>query len=320
MTADLRHSEYASLVERAASSRGKEEVPIGLEPLASGFANLVFSACCRGQPVVVKSYTELVFLRIELEAVGAIDVHAGIHGIGPTVLHSSRQGLVMEFLPGRTMDEADMHRDGNHDLLTAVAGLLAKLHQLPVPEVCQGPPMLWRTIDKMIEVVRLRPELFPAALGDIQAITAEIQRSRAELEKEKFPVVLCHGDFKPSNVIEHEGRVRLIDFELGGPNYRGFDLMKIFRTAHGPQESCMRHFCAAYKAALGTGCKDTVDSLMEEAKAFEALTWLEAACFFLTMPQFKPAESSRWNELALDRWAKFQEIRRCFRAESATGR
>ena len=31
-----------------------------------------------------------------------------------------------------------------------------------------------------------------------------------------FPSV-GHGDLKPSNVIEHDGNVKLIDFELGGP-------------------------------------------------------------------------------------------------------
>ncbi len=33
-----------------------------------------------------------------------------------------------------------------------MANALADFHALPVPEVCAGEPMLWRTIDKMMEV------------------------------------------------------------------------------------------------------------------------------------------------------------------------
>merc|ERR550532_1223921 len=117
--------------------------------------------------------------------------------------------------------------------------------------------MLWRTMDKMMEVVARKPKLMPTGLPGIEGITAEISAARAALEQHRPKVVLGHGDFKPSNVIMQKPCIiKLIDFELGGPNYRGFDLMKVFRTATGASEACMRHFLLAYSECSGAKCDD----------------------------------------------------------------
>lgn len=137
-------------------------------------------------------------------------------------------------------------------------------------------------------------------------------------------LVFAHGSMNPSNVMmSTDGSVRLIDFELGGPNYRGFDLMKLFRTSN-PRETtagesspkCMEYFLRVYTASVSemqnkddaTLVKEA-SALMEEVRMFEPLTWLEAAVFFLVMPQFKPEGASKWNELAVHRWTKFKETR-----------
>lgn len=197
---------------------------------------------------------------------------------------------------------------GDFELLDLVAKSLASFHSLPVPAVCEGEPMLWRTIDKMMEVVAQKPELMPEGMPSIDAINAEIRQTRAVLETFNPKIVLGHGDFKPSNVIRDSNIVKLIDFELGGPNYRGFDLMKVFRTALPASEECMERFLTTYAGQAGESHSD-VNALIAETQSFEPLTWLEAAVFFLTLPQFKPSETSRWNDLAIDRWAKFVDTK-----------
>merc|ERR1711920_595052 len=98
--------------------------------------------------------------------------------------------------------------------------------------------------------------------------------------------------------------------ELSGPNYAAFDLMKVFRTAEGSSKECMAHFVRAYAASLGRPHGDNdVARMIAEIRRFEPLTWLEAAIFFLTLPQFKPSETLRWNDLAVDRWTKFVETK-----------
>mmetsp|Transcript_76059 Transcript_76059/g.217881 ORF Transcript_76059/g.217881 Transcript_76059/m.217881 type:complete len:236 (-) Transcript_76059:51-758(-) len=217
----------------------------------------------------------------------------------------------MERLPGETLGEPNMH-NGDFELLDLVAVALADFHRLPVPEVCQGEPMLWRTIDKMMEVVRKNPELVPEGMPGLDAIDAAIGGARAALERHCPKVVLGHGDFKPSNVIRDGGRVTLIDFELGGPNYRGFDLMKVFRTALPASEDCLRHFLRTYARQAGedgAASEEVLEGLAVETRRFEPLTWLEAAVFFLTLPLFKASESQRWRDLAVDRWNKFEETK-----------
>jgi len=282
----------------------------GFEQLTAGFANRVCALEKHGQPVVAKRYTDLVFLRSSPEAVGALDVLAGRTGIGPRVLYSGHQGVVMERLPGRTLEEADMHCN-NKPLLEAVAQALAAVHQLPLPAICDGEPMLWRTVDKMIEALACRPELMPNGMPGLGPLLVEVRTAKAALAKHGPQLVSGHGDFKPSNVMEHDGRVKLIDFELGGPNYRGFDLYKVFRTARPQSEASMVYFIRKYLAFTeGEAVSDEeVSKLMAEMRLFEPLTWLEACIFFLILPQFKPEGAAEWADLAKDRWAKYQVSR-----------
>merc|ERR1712039_225823 len=106
----------------------------------------------------------------------------------------------------------------------------------------------------------------PDGMPSIDALVAEVRAARAQLDKHRLGVVLGHGDCKPSNVIasgDDAAAVTLIDFELSGPNYRGFDTMKIFRTAGGPNESCMKCFLKAYAEAIGLGGnEETVSELV----------------------------------------------------------
>lgn len=282
----------------------------GFEPLTVGFANLVCGTEKNGSPLILKRYTDLVFLRLTPESVGAVDVYASRMGHGPRVFHSSTQGIVMERKPGETLCESDMH-SGDFALLELVANALADFHVLPVPEVCAGEPMLWRTIDKMMEVVKTKPNLMPEGVPSLDEILDAIEKARCALNQHQPKVVLGHGDFKPSNVIRYGDSVTMIDFELAGPNYRGFDLMKVFRTALPMSENCMHHFLRSYAQRSGeSGSSErALECLLQETRRFEPLTWLEAAVFFLTLPQFKPTENARWHHLAADRWAKFEQTK-----------
>jgi thiamine kinase-like enzyme len=314
----LTDEECKGFLDAIRTASDSDLVGMGYEPLTVGFANYVWATKRRGQSLVLKRYTDLAFLRLDAEAIGSVDVHCGNMGVGPKVLFSSPQGLVMERLEGRTLEEADMHKD-DFDLLDDVAKVLADLHQLQVPVVCEGEPMLWRTIDKMVEAASRRPELWPEGMPELDVISKEVSKARAAIEKRNYPIVLCHGDFKPSNVIQSKtGKVSFIDHELAGPNYRAFDLMKVFRTAQKSSDNSVEHFLRAYVTNIGQEPSDEeLADIINETKLFESLTWLEAAAFFLALPQFKPAETARWNALALDRWEKYEATKRVLLGESA---
>jgi 3-dehydroquinate synthase/2-deoxy-scyllo-inosose synthase len=304
-------SDCDAMIKTIGCSTERELGALGYESLTIGFANVVYAVTRRGYPLVVKALMELSSMRLERGTIGQADMHAGRFGIGPKVYYAGKAGLVMDRLSGRTLSESDVHK-GDFRLLGAIADLLARCHQLPPPQVFrQGVPLLWREIDKMMDVAARRPELIPKDMPDVDVITSEINAMKVALEKYQPKVVFSHGSMNPSNVmLNSDGTVKLIDFELGGPNYRGFDLMKLFRTSGTCSERCLEYFLRVYGASTGElQCKDDVSTLVKEVRMFEPLTWLEAAVFFLVMPQFKPEGSSKWNELAIHRWSKFKETK-----------
>lgn len=64
-----------------------------------------------------------------------------------------------------------------------------------------------------------------------EILREEVRKNRSIIEEAKFPVTLTHGDLKPSNImILEDNSLKLIDLELSGLNYRGFDLMKLYRA------------------------------------------------------------------------------------------
>ncbi|CAK9024887.1 Probable ethanolamine kinase (Protein EMBRYO DEFECTIVE 1187) [Durusdinium trenchii] len=204
--------------------------------------------------------------------------------------------MVMDFLPGRTLEEADVHC-GNWKLLEQIASRLFEFHRQEIPMAAMGEPMLWRTMEKMLLVVD--GQSLPAKVPSLAEIRRELALAREALERFEPKVVCGHGDFKPSNVIAHEGEVWLIDFELGGPNYRGFDWMKLFRRPEGVSQ----------KAASSGVDEMDLPSLLRETLVFEPLTWLEAFVFFLALPQYKLEDLPKWQQLAEHRWEMYQQTR-----------
>ena len=134
----------------------------------------------------------------------------------------------------------------------------------------------------------------------------------------QLPVVLGHGDLKPSNVMLHseagarrEG-ICFIDFELSGNHYRGYDLFKLFRTSQDMSHTNLRAFLADYSSVCSSSaageCGAPIVSLEEleaETYAAEPLTWLEAAVFFLFAVREYPEQRDAWEPLARHRWESY---------------
>jgi len=118
----------------------------------------------------------------------------------------------------------------------SIAAKLALLHSQPFPPafINDTDPILWTSTTKMLQHIAKRPELLPD--GFTMALL-ESECSEARLKLKQLPmlkVVVGHGDFKPTNIMMGESnggepQVQFIDFELAGPNYRGFDIFKLFR-------------------------------------------------------------------------------------------
>ena len=186
-------------------------------------------------------------------------------------------------------------------------------------------PVLWSSINAMLERIAKDPELLPAPFS-LDMLVRECKTAREALNKCAGcqQLVLGHGDFKPSNVMleDANGAITFIDFELAGPNYRGFDIFKLFRRGQTSNSeptpmshANLRAFVEAYldyeepKAGISPGGVDKLEALLEEVYLFEPLTWLEAAVFFLFAITEDPEHADDWAALARHRWEQYELTR-----------
>mmetsp|Transcript_39370 Transcript_39370/g.86408 ORF Transcript_39370/g.86408 Transcript_39370/m.86408 type:complete len:489 (-) Transcript_39370:156-1622(-) len=291
--------------------------------------------------LVVKVFSDLAKVRVEESMLGSIDIVASDNGVGPKVVHRGRNGIVMQHVEGHVLTEEDIHGTGaasatatmtsdvatfgdGKELCQAIAKQLARLHGTPLPRTLKAnvtDNMLWHTLNAMLEFVGSNDPIPPSVLDrgwTYNRLVEEVRTLKGVLQPLHLPKVLFHGDFKPSNIIVPEPKARssnsvdgivLIDYELSGPGYRGYDFYKLFRTANasGQNHDNMVAFVEAYLCeASGSGStgiisSDLVDAVLAEMKLFEPLTWLEAGIFFLFAAKGDPAEIEKWSTLAQDR-------------------
>ena len=321
------------------------EAGVATEPeevleLSAGFCNWVYrvdlpaDARAPARPVLVKVFSPLAKLRVNAESRGLGDELAGQEGLGPELLYRSADGLITDFVQGSTLTEPEIHARTPW-LLRRIAAKLAALHSLALPasepldlasEQSHGPPpvVLWQFLQSMLAHVSDRPHTVPPGIC-LQHVSDEVARMRSRFDELQLPVVLGHGDLKPSNVMTtalgdgsaRDVRVRFIDFELAGAHYRGYDLFKLFRTNGDMSHRALRDFLRCYARNLAppsstarTARADAaialaLDELQAETYAAEPLTWLEAAIFFLFAGAEYPSEAERWAPLALNRWERY---------------
>mmetsp|Transcript_39575 Transcript_39575/g.83038 ORF Transcript_39575/g.83038 Transcript_39575/m.83038 type:complete len:533 (+) Transcript_39575:54-1652(+) len=277
--------------------------------------------------VVAKIFSPLAKLRLTPAMRGAADALAAAHGLGPRVMYKNDEGMITDFVRGRTLTETDIHDKKAHKgVLKALAPKLAALHSVPLPS--QEPPVLWHFMEEMLLQIKKGEAALPEGITPEQ-VSAEVARMRRRFDELQMPVVNGHGDLKPSNVMQREvcgglvpdvaadaDDVTFIDFELSGPHYRGYDLYKLFRTTPGKlSRRNMRSFLHEYLKPFRDGrprglnflsaralLVAELNEIEAETLAFEPLTWLEAAVFFFFAMATYPAKAHEWQPLALDRW------------------
>ena len=317
--------EAGALPEAAAApADGADERRIEL--LDAGFCNRVHrvtagEGAVESVDVVAKQFSTLSRARSTAAAVATDRLSSAQGGGSPPLLFASAQGVVHEYCQdGAVLSEACVGPQGSRATVRAAARAVAKLHCTPLhllpAEAAASPPMVWVSVDTMLgrldrhaEGGRLPPAP-PSRSWSVAQVRRVCERERALLASQRHQIVVGHGDLKPTNVLgitasdnptEAVSRAVLIDFELGGPNYRGFDLCKLFRndagaidtTPDGPLRSFLREYraaCVSEQAAAGGEWAELPDEagLAAEAAALEPMSWLEAAVFFMTVLGMPP--------------------------------
>lgn len=258
-----------------------------------GFCNQVYTSVDdsvgANQPntmKMMKIYSDLAMQRIQLSGNQHFDQIMGDLGIGPTIFNSTEKYVIMEELIGRVLSNEDLLTPSSMHLQN-VSRMLAKLHCVQRLNENDGREnMLWSCCNALLEQLQGHSEKL------YQIYSSQLKHQQLVLEDLDLPVVLGHGDFKPSNVIvlSDSGEARLIDWETCGCHYRAYDLAKFFRavepyTSEGHQWlsknrfAFVKNYCEDMGATLGVSAEDpTWVSL--ESQLLLPMTWLEAALFF----------------------------------------
>lgn len=200
---------------------------VELQPLTAGFCNDVFSfhpESSNPSPegkLVIKVFSPMAHIRAtgDAEGLGVVDRMASERGLGPDVVLSHRNFTITTFVEGRTLEESDIHKGGASEALCRKLGVLVgKFHEIEG----KGNRLL-RSLEIMADGVGgERGAMWRKEISEVRALMVGMRSG-----------VMCHGDLKPSNVMQEGGEggtLKLIDFELSGGGWRGFDIYKLFRT------------------------------------------------------------------------------------------
>ena len=312
--------------------------------LPGGFANAVWrvdtglEAPGLGHRRVAKVFSELSRRRASAGDSSWGDValkRGGLDSLGAGLVYASREGVVHEWLPGNSLSLESLLAEGE-PLLECMAVRLAQLHGIRLPR--QARALFWGWLRSMSDVA-FRRGTRPCFGTGRETLEREVAWAEAEVARAELgsPLVFCHGDLKPDNVIrvanEHGGAdaidLRFIDLELAGPNWRGLDVAKLFRAGTGGEntrpltfeegsecERALRAFVGHYCLASGVG---DPERLVLEAKALLPLTWLEAHLFFRAALSLETCSTRQetLSELAEHRWECYLGTRAALSSYSA---
>lgn len=145
-------------------------------------------------------------------------------GVGAPVRHYREgEGLVVDFLPGRTLTDADLHDPA---VLGRVASACRRLH---------AGPRFGNDFDMFATQARYRRIVAEHGfrLPDrYDEFAPAVERIRAALPPQ--PTVPCNNDLLAENLLDDGEQVRIIDYEYSGNNDPCFELGNVWSEATLP--------------------------------------------------------------------------------------
>lgn len=211
-----------------------------LRPL-DGMTNTVFEADCPAGRFSVRLPAPTLDPWVDRGAEAVHATAAGRAGLGPPVVFADpRDGaLVCRFLEGTPLD---VETASEPETLPRVSQALRRLHTSGLPFVTDFDPFV--VLD--CYQARLRRDghasLVPEAATRLRARLGPL---RDALRARPVPAVPCHHDVWPPNLIAHERRLWMVDWEYAGRGDPLWDLAD-FSVAAGLDANAERALLAAW--------------------------------------------------------------------------
>ena len=215
-TGGMQQGSIDALVAAMPQFRGQERQ---IRPLPGGITNRNYVVTCEGREYVVRipgERTELLGVDRANESEAA--ARAAELGIGPPVLGllPNVGTLVTELVPGGHLDT-----DQFVARLPEVVALIQLFHgggrlrgTFPIHRVVE-----WHARDAGAHGV-MAPRAY-------ERLHQQSRRIEATFAKAPLPLVACHNDLLPANVLFDNDRAWLLDFEYAGMNDMFFDLANL---------------------------------------------------------------------------------------------
>ena len=192
---------------------------LDIEPLEGGITNRNYVVAVQGRQYVLRlpgERTELLGIDRGSEAEAAM--RAASLGIGPPVLGElpGAGTLITQLVPGAHLQGARFA-----ERLADVISLLRRFHQ-------SGPLAnafpIHRVVERHARDAAANGVAPPAAYEGLRLAS---QRIEAAFARAPRPLVPCHNDLLPANLLFDEARVWLLDYEYAGMNDAFFDLANL---------------------------------------------------------------------------------------------
>ncbi|HEX6709766.1 MAG TPA: choline kinase family protein [Rubrobacter sp.] len=255
---------YAALA-RVPLFRGVRKEVIELELLGGALTNVCYKVTTGGTAYVLRLAGEGTSDYIDRAAEKHNARVAAAAGINVEVLYfDAKDGtMVTRFVEGISMNgEEGFGWDTGSPVRAALA--LRRVHRLR--RVFETRFDVFAAIDDYVDLLR---DLRTPLPQDYYQVGRNARVVRRALEASPVPLVPCHNDPWPGNLLDAEGRIYLIDWEYSGMNDPMWDLADLsVEAGFGPEQD--RTMVGAY---CGAAASQALYSRLEIYKAMSDLHW-----------------------------------------------
>lgn len=192
--------------------------PVAPVPLGGGITNVNFVVEDAGRRFVVRIGDDIPVHQVMRFNELAASRAAAAAGISPREVYWEPGALVIEFIEGRTLGEADVRDQAR---LERILPVIQKCHR-EVPKHLRGPVlMFWvfHVVRDYAATLRDGNSRHVARLPDLLAMAGKLEGAVGPVD-----VVFGHNDLLPGNLIDDGERIWLIDWDYAGFNSPLFDL------------------------------------------------------------------------------------------------
>jgi len=279
---------YAALARVPLFRNVRQEV-IKLELLGGALTNVSYKVTTGGAAYVLRLAGEGTSDYIDRAAEKHNARVAAAAGVNVEVLYfDAKDGtMVTRFVEGVSMNGGEgFSRDPGSPIRAALA--LRRVHRLR--KVFETRFDVFAAIDDYVDLLREQRTPLPESYYEVRRKARAVHRA---LEASPVPLVPCHNDPWPGNLLDADGRIYLIDWEYSGMNDPMWDLGDLsIEAGFGPEQD--RTMMEAY---CGGAASPALYSRLEIYKAMSDLHW--SLWGFVQHAKDNPAEDF-WS-YALDR-------------------